>query len=213
MSTSIGVRGERPRLQVLSDLIFGVALSISALTLVGQQPGSIEELSFSLGLYGFSFLILISVWKLYSSITSVIHTETSLLLNLNIGLLFFVSIEPYLFNELFALRGALYIFVSGMYSIDLSAMVFITSTFEHFVIESQKDVLPKDQISWYKNDRNMNLVIAMVFAASVIPFFGDTTLFISQAGNAIYLITLRNVMWLLGLVIGWSKRLLIGARG
>lgn len=66
----------KSRIQTLSDLIFGLALSISALTLIGRQPATTQQLLTSLGLYGFSFLILISVWRLYSSITSILPLET-----------------------------------------------------------------------------------------------------------------------------------------
>jgi len=53
----------RLRIEAFSDLIFGLALSIGALTLIGQQPTSFEALMIALGLYGFSFLILVSVWR------------------------------------------------------------------------------------------------------------------------------------------------------
>ena len=83
--TSLGPeRQERPRIQRLSVLIFGLALSISALTLVGKQPTTNEELGFYLGLYAFSFLILISVWRVYSSVSSILPSETPFLVDLNI---------------------------------------------------------------------------------------------------------------------------------
>lgn len=89
----------RPHIQTLSGLIFGVALSIGAITLIGQQPTSAQQVFVALGQYGFSFLILVSVWRAYSTIMSVLRVEAGRLINLNVILLFLVSIEPYLYYQ------------------------------------------------------------------------------------------------------------------
>ena len=90
----------KSRIESLSDLIFGLALSIGALTLIGQPPSDFGHLVQSLLFYAFSFLILISVWYGYTRTMSLLHVETSRLVELNILLLFLVSIEPFLFNQL-----------------------------------------------------------------------------------------------------------------
>ncbi|HLN89291.1 MAG TPA: TMEM175 family protein, partial [Candidatus Binatia bacterium] len=108
MSEAQPVFKPRPRIQTLSDLIFGLALSIGALALIGQQHATFEAIVTSLFFYSFSFLVLVSVWRSYSIILSVLPVETELLTNLNILLLFIVSIEPYLFNQLFIARGTLW---------------------------------------------------------------------------------------------------------
>ena len=86
----------KSRMESLSDLIFGLALSIGALTLIGQSLSSFSQLIQSLLFYAFSFLILISVWYGYTRTMSLLHVETSRLVGLNILLLFLVSIEPFL---------------------------------------------------------------------------------------------------------------------
>lgn len=95
----------RPRIQGLSDLIFGLALSIGAIQLVGNLPADPATLSLHLAEFGFSFLILISVWNRYTSTTSVIPVETPWMVRLNMVLLFLVAIEPFLFDVLFAPGG------------------------------------------------------------------------------------------------------------
>jgi hypothetical protein len=51
----------RPRLQTLSDLIFGLALSIGALALIGRQPTDFGVVVASLLFYSFSFVVLVGV--------------------------------------------------------------------------------------------------------------------------------------------------------
>ena len=67
----------RPRIQSLSDLIFGLALSIGALTLIGQQSADFQHLLISLFYYGFSFLILINVWRIYTNTMDLLPARDS----------------------------------------------------------------------------------------------------------------------------------------
>ena len=90
----------RPRIEGLSDLIFGLALSIGAIQLVGSAPQSQIQLITALSAFGFSFLILMSFWNRYTTIASAVPIETTIMVRLNTLLLFFVAIEPYLFNPL-----------------------------------------------------------------------------------------------------------------
>ena len=92
----------RPRIQGLSDLIFGLALSIGALQFVGNIPSKPEDLTADLLYFGFSFLILINIWNRYTATTSVMPVETPGMVRLNMLLLFLVAIEPFLFDVMFA---------------------------------------------------------------------------------------------------------------
>jgi len=198
----------RPRIQGLSDLVFGLALSISALTLIGQQPTTTEQFGFSLALYGFSFIILIGVWQLYSTVTSILPAETSVLVDLNVVLLFLVSIEPYLFNELFVAKGGLTVPVSGAYSVDLAAMFFILAFFLNSLASEDKHLVPKVLIGRFKLRRNMVLLAALTFAVSIYPYFGDTTVATVMSGGVPYYFTLRSVLWLAALFLSWGRRLI-----
>src|SRR5216683_7535019 len=90
----------RPRIQSLSDLIFGLALSIGALNLITSKPTDTSILFGSIATFGFSFLILIFVWFRYTEVMSVLPVETGRTRALNTAMLFLVAIEPYLFNQI-----------------------------------------------------------------------------------------------------------------
>ena len=196
----------RPRIQSLSDLVFGLALSISALTLIGQQPSNPQGFSFSLGLYGFSFLVLIGLWQMYSSVTSILPAETSVLVDLNVALLFLVSIEPYLFNELFSSKPGMLASVSAVYSIDLASMFLILTFFLLTLTTEDKHLLPSSLLGRYRLQRNFTLLAALVFMISIIPYFGDTIAVSIVSGGTPYYLSLRSVLWLIALVVSWSRR-------
>ena len=87
----------RPRIEGLSDMVFGLALLVGAITLVGSAPNNVTGLFNDITTFAFSFLILISVWMRYTKIMSVLPLENRWTISLN-TLLFSVSIEPFLFN-------------------------------------------------------------------------------------------------------------------
>ena len=95
------LRVPRPRIQGLSDLIFGLALSIGAIQFVGNLPSAPQGLNLDLIEFGFSFLILINVWNRYTTTMSVMPVETPALVRLNMVLLFLVAIEPFLLDVMF----------------------------------------------------------------------------------------------------------------
>lgn len=186
----------RPRIQSLSDLIFGLALSIGALTLIGQQPANFNALLSAMGLYAFSFLILVSVWRSYSSIMSVLPSETETLINLNIVLLFLVSIEPYLFNELFAENGAIFQGVSLLYAADLGIMFLIIAFFNHSLADEEKNLVSKEEMRYFRFRRNYAIFSAALFFISMLPFFEVM----------VYFTSLRVYIWIAALILGMVSR-------
>lgn len=64
------------RVESLSDLVFGLALSIGSLELLARTPSSPKDLATSVGLFAFSFLIVIATWFGCSRIMAVIPKET-----------------------------------------------------------------------------------------------------------------------------------------
>jgi uncharacterized membrane protein len=78
----------KPRIESLSDMVFGLALSVGAITLVGSPPSSTVELVSDLATFGFSFVILINIWINYTKIMSVLSLEDRLTISLNSLLLF-----------------------------------------------------------------------------------------------------------------------------
>ncbi len=157
----------RPRIEILSDLIFGLALSIGALSLIGQQPSGFQQLVLSIVYYGFSFLILVSIWRLYTRTMSLLPNETNSLINLNLFLLFLVSIEPYLFNQLInAHTLALALNVSTLYALDIGGLFSVLTVFTNSLIGENKKGLSEQLLREYKYRRNTQLIVAVIFFVS-----------------------------------------------
>jgi uncharacterized membrane protein len=192
----------RPRIQTLSDLIFGLALSIGALTLIGRQPTDFGVVVASLLFFSFSFLVLVSVWRSYSSILSVLPVETDLLINLNILLLFTVSVEPYLFNQLFTVNGSFWNNISVLYAVDLAVMFLILAFFNHSLGKEEKNLAPKNYLKKFRFDRNYDIFTAVLFMVSTLPIFEVTVAQFFGSG-----IPLRVFLWFATLILGLFRRL------
>jgi uncharacterized membrane protein len=196
----------RPRIQTLSDLIFGLALSIGAIILISSKPGTLEGLIGSLSLFGFSFLILSLVWFRYTSLTSVLPIETERLVAANMMLLFLVSIEPYLFNLItFGPNpGEFQAIVTAAYAVDVGSMNLILAYFTHELTVEEKGLLPGRLLRRYRLQRATTLVVALLFFVSILPIFWTVTIF----GTPI-----RIILWILTFPLGFLRRLLDRSRG
>jgi uncharacterized membrane protein len=191
----------RPRIQGLSDLIFGLALSIGAIQLVGNFPKDYNGLVADLLAFGFSFFILINVWNRYTATMSVMPIETPWTIRLNMVLLFLVAIEPFLFNLLIippgGLGSALGDPVSQFYALDIGSMNLILAYFTHNLTIEEKNLIPRDLIRRYKNVRNLTLVVAAIFVISVLPPFW---MFL------IATLPLRIILWITTFPLVWASR-------
>jgi len=67
----------QPRIESLTDFVFGLALSIGAIGLISNRPKNPEILVESIAGFGSSFLILISIWFRYTEVLSVLRVELS----------------------------------------------------------------------------------------------------------------------------------------
>jgi len=193
----------RPRIQGLSDLIFGLALSIGAIKFVGSLPTDPSTLTIDLAEFGFSFLILINVWNRYTSTTSVIPVETSWMVRLNMVLLFLVAIEPFLFDVLVgsSLGSDVGVAASEYYGFDIAGMNLILAYFTHLLASEEKNLIPREMIGRYKTIRNLLIVGAAMFLVSELPIFWS----IIVEG-----LPLRIVLWMLTLPVVRIQRLLGG---
>ncbi|HUK75619.1 MAG TPA: hypothetical protein VLU99_07490, partial [Nitrososphaerales archaeon] len=63
------------RIESLSDLVFGLALSFGSLLLVGRMPQSGSDLVVNVLLFGFGFLIVVMTWLGYSRTVAVLPVE------------------------------------------------------------------------------------------------------------------------------------------
>jgi uncharacterized membrane protein len=88
-------------------MIFGFALAVGALSLTVRNAQNESEVIAGIFIFGLSFVILIVIWWGHHDLMTHIDTNKPKTIFLNIVLLFFVAIEPYLLNTLKRARKAL----------------------------------------------------------------------------------------------------------
>ena len=189
----------KTRIETLSDLIFGLALSIGALTLIGQPPSDFAQLIQFLLFYAFSFLILISVWYGYTRTMSLLHVETIRVVNLNILLLFLVSIEPFLFNQLINPNSLMTENVSILYAFDLGGLFVIQSILANSILTNRTRSDPLLQN--YKIRRNTLAISAAIFFISALPFFWSWIIHVNGVN-----IPVRFILWLIPMFLPSVRR-------
>ena len=181
----------KPRLESLTDLIFGLALSIGALVLLNNKPDDLPGLLMGVGLFGFSFLILISIWLRYTETMSVIPIETAVTRTLNIFLLFLVALEPYLFNLIGGASKLSQDVASIAYAIDIGSIYAILASFNNILTSEGRVLVRPDLVQKYRVIRNLQIGVAIIFWISIIPQFYGTVLVIGPITTPI-----RYVLWM-----------------
>jgi len=190
----------RPRIESLSDLVFGLALSIGAVALIGSPPTSISNLYSDILTFGFNFIVLISVWLRYTRVMSVLPVENGRMLFLNALLLFSVSIEPFLFNLLRSGNSAAEVALdvkdaaSALYGFDLGAILLVIGVFTLALADEQKRLVPKAMISDLRGEATTALASAGIFIISALPAFDKV--FVGRT-------FLRTDLWLVALAVIW----------
>jgi len=163
-----------------------------------------------LATFGFSFLILITMWLRYTRIMSVFPLESRRVTNLNILLLFCVSVEPFLFNLIRNMPtvndpGAFTDATSTLYALDLGAMFAIMGGFTLTLADEERNLIPKALIRQYRIEGVSLFVFGLVFALSALPVF-----YAIKLGNGD---PIRYFLWLIPLVLIWVSRSLIRRAG
>jgi uncharacterized membrane protein len=182
---------QKTRIESLSDLIFGLALSIGALTLIGQPPSDFQALVLSIAFYAFSFIILISVWYSYTRTMAFLRVETDRLVIFNILLLFLVSIEPFLFNQLINSTMAFVENASIVYAFDLGGLFAIQAFFANSILSDKNK--PEQVIRSFRLRRNTQLMGMALFFISALPIFWTWTIQVDSNFG----IPLRIILWIL----------------
>jgi len=179
----------------LSGLIFGLALSVGAITLVGNVSAitTTGDLVGRIAVFGFSFLILISVWMRYSKIMSLLPLENRWTTSLHTALLFTVSLEPFLLNVLQLGYGGIKDSASQLYAIDLGVMMAIMGAFTFILADEEKNLIPKGSI------REFKFQSVMLFVAAALFFVSISGIFWVPAPNGWYL---RYYIWLIPAAMG-----------
>jgi len=189
----------RPRIESLTDLVFGLALSIGAIILISKPPTNPGELFQSIAAFGFSFLILIQIWFRFTEIMSVLPVQTTWTRILNTILLFLVALEPYLFNTLpfFAPEQSstgLVDVTSSVYAVDIGGIYGILALFTHTLTMEERELLTPDLLRRYKLSRNLEIVVATIFLVSAVPqlftlslryYVWASTFFVYRGGSVV----------------------------
>ncbi len=202
LSENIEPRSPKPRIETLSDLIFGLALSVGAIALLSTPPSNLGQILGDIAGFSFSFLILISFWLRYTEIMSVLPVENRAIMILNVLMLLLVAMEPYLFNlvTLFSHsinNPALIDAASTMFSFDMAGLMAILGFFSNELAAEEKNLVPKEMMTRYKRMRNNHFAYALVFLFTALPQFWVYHV----AGNPV-----RFYLWLLPLVFFWLSR-------
>lgn len=127
------------RIESLSDLVFGLALSIGALVLIGRVPQSGLDLATNILLFGFGFFVIVMIWLGYSRTMAVLSGEVSSALYVNLGLLFCVALAPYLFYVLSSSTTDDVLNAGSIaYALDVGAMFLLLAALARLVIKGEE---------------------------------------------------------------------------
>jgi uncharacterized membrane protein len=163
-----------------AKMLFGLAVAISAIPLLLRLPAKPFGIVIDISEFGFSFLILVSVWLGYWNIVSILPMEDSTIVALNFGLLFLVSVEPYLFylNITFDLLAheQLLNTASILYALDMTGLMVILALFTRQLAGEERGLVPKEEMARYKRYRDVLLISAGLFAITILPPFWATKL-------------------------------------
>jgi hypothetical protein len=163
----------RLRIENLSDLVFGLALSLGSIILVSASVTTPADLITNIALFGFSFLIVIWVWSGYNRTMAVLPFEIRGTFVLNIVLLFCVAIEPYLFYVLFQYPKVIQ-FASSVYALDGGAMMIILAGMTYLLLGEEKVLAarhPGFNAARFRRVMNAEVVSGAIFWSSALPPF------------------------------------------
>jgi hypothetical protein len=167
------------RIENLSDLVFGLALSLGSIILVSQAVATPFDLIRNVALFGFSFLIVIWIWSGYTRTIAALPFENRWTFLLNMMLLFCVAIEPYLFYVLFQLSSPsslpLLDFASASYAINGGAMMFILAGLAYLVVGEERRRPSREALTFdpmrFRRMINAEVASGIIFSASALPVF------------------------------------------
>jgi uncharacterized membrane protein len=183
-------------------LIFGLALSLSAYSLLTRPPATLTGLASDLLAFTFSFLILISVWIRYTSIMSVLPMENRTTQILNVAMLFSVSLLPYLFNlvTLYEHTNETVVveYASAFFAADMAALVVILAFFIHELAVEERQLIARELMEPYRRVRNSMVISTVLFLFTMVPEFWDWR-FLG--------VPVRFYLWLIPIAIFWVGRL------
>jgi uncharacterized membrane protein len=182
---------DKKRLEDLSNLVFGLALTLGAITLTAPVNDDLGALFAVILRFALSFAIVVWIWWLYNNVVQDIEKSRPGLASLNMVLLFLVVIEPFLLtvsNDYSSGKIA--------YSIDLGTILVILAIFYQFAIDDPSISAVKRSKESLAMNRNLSFLFAAIFYTSIVP-----QLMLPGIG-----IEIQSYMWLAVLVLGLATR-------
>jgi len=182
--------------------VFGLALSIGAITLVESPPKTSLAIYADVGTFALSFYILISIWLAYTRIMSVLPLERRETIFANSVLLFCVAIEPFLFNLLQkpivgAETSSFLATASTLFALDIGGMFLMLGLFCNEIATEDRKLVARALIGTFRTERNWYFLGSAFFFVSVIPIFWS----IQINGTPV-----RFWIWVAPLVLVWVAR-------
>jgi len=179
----------------ISDVVFGLALSIGSLILVAKTPQNGDALVHGVYYFGFSFLIVILAWFSYRRIVVVLPYETVPTVIVTVGLLFCVAIEPFLFYVLVT-TGTIGDDASMAFAIDIGVMMFLLSALTYLLLREERSnstrKLSRELRGRQARSILLHLAVGSIYLVSALPVFWTLTLLGGPA---------RELLWYFAL--GW----------
>jgi uncharacterized membrane protein len=152
---------EKKSIEDLSNLVFGLALTLGAVALVKPESNDFVQLFNILLNFALSFLIIIWIWFLYNRSIKRLDMDRKSEVVLNYILLLLVVIEPYLWTLITTSSGATF------YALDIGTALMILGAFGHFIIVKARR--RGENVKQLVSSRSIAFASALVFYASIIP--------------------------------------------
>ncbi len=162
-------------IEKLTTAVFGFALAVGALSLTKANPETVADVVGGLVLFSLSFVILVVIWWGTSEIISKINQRNPITVLLNIVLLFFVAIEPYLLNILNA-NVQLFPLSSTLYAFDMAFLMGVSAALSQILLKENKMTMTPQQLRYFTIGRNNQFICSCLFFLSCLPWFLDWTL-------------------------------------
>ncbi|MCI4371451.1 MAG: DUF1211 domain-containing protein [Thermoplasmata archaeon] len=162
------------RIESLSDLVFGLALSLGAFVLISKPTATPDDLIQGIALFAFSFVIVIAIWSGYTRTMAYLVVETPGTYLLNILLLFFVAIEPYLLYVMFTGPLDLLNFASSVYALNYGAMLLIEAGLVYLLLGQHRErkipPLQPRPVARFKRVMQAETASGFLFVLSALPY-------------------------------------------
>ncbi len=202
----LGERRPRPRIETLADLVFGLSLSVGAIGLIASSPTTQVEINSHIFAFGFTFLVLITAWIIYTTYMSVLPADTRAVTFLNVGLLLLVALVPYLLNSVElanpalnpAEASAIGAYASTLFTLDLTGIMVILAAFAHVISLEEKNLVAPELARLFRNGRNRMAILSAVTIVAIAPQFWEWALFGVPA---------RLYIWYLPFISYWVGRI------